>query len=420
MDESQIAGVFQCLAPGVPLHPGDSRYVDLSSVRPEVAGPLAAELTGATGPACRLLAGYRGTGKTTELYRLRTLLEAGPAPRRVSYCAISDYLDTTDIEAPDLLIALVQHLLAEVADAPAGGEAGALTTAVAELDRFIPRLELTEVLFPPGRPRVCGSLKGNENARHLYRQFLRPHLGEFAAAAGRVVAEVQQHFRRAGQGDLVLLVDHLDRLHRAETADGRSRTHERLFVEGAPFLRGLPCSVLFTMPPALIHAPDVDWEHLYGAAPRYLSPVPPGACLSGEQDALGAVLEARLAAAGVDPVQLFAAPELAARLCRASGGVLHTLLQLAQRCVTFAERFPIPAETVQFVLGEVRDNYLTGLRKGAYRDAMRRVAATGTLPEGEGTQDLLDLLAVVEYRTGGPVRYGLSPTLADTPALATR
>jgi hypothetical protein len=56
-------------------------------------------------PVCRMFTGHRGVGKTTELKRIKSMLEDGEAgpPVFVSMLRAEQWMDLQDVEAPDIV-----------------------------------------------------------------------------------------------------------------------------------------------------------------------------------------------------------------------------------------------------------------------------------------------------------------------------
>ena len=60
-------------------------------------------------PMCRLFTGHRGVGKTTELKRVKRILETGGAGRKlfVSFLLAQEWMDLQDVKAPDIIFNIV-------------------------------------------------------------------------------------------------------------------------------------------------------------------------------------------------------------------------------------------------------------------------------------------------------------------------
>lgn len=81
-----ITRLYQACEPLESLHPDDPRWVDFDAVRGEdnVVDSFARDIrrARADGANVKLFSGHRGVGKTSELFRLKALLEKGGDGRR--------------------------------------------------------------------------------------------------------------------------------------------------------------------------------------------------------------------------------------------------------------------------------------------------------------------------------------------------
>ncbi len=105
-DLSAITRLYQVCEPLESLHPTDPRWVNFDDVRGDenVVQVYARSLRRATPERAdfKLFTGHRGVGKTSELYRLKDLLEeavGGKPGFLVVFCDVSDRLDVNDLEA---------------------------------------------------------------------------------------------------------------------------------------------------------------------------------------------------------------------------------------------------------------------------------------------------------------------------------
>ena len=100
--------LYGCLTLG-PLEPTDPQYVPLYEL-PELRNDdpvqlLRFAIEATESPTAQLVSGFRGTGKSTELRRLRRELQL--AGHRVVLCDIEDYLNTgSALDPVDFLYAL--------------------------------------------------------------------------------------------------------------------------------------------------------------------------------------------------------------------------------------------------------------------------------------------------------------------------
>jgi len=108
-----IDRLFRACEPNESLPPTDKRYVDFDAARGDSPAPRYARSLRRANPAkpeVKLLAGHRGIGKTSELLRLKQLLEQ-PAtdenpypPFKVIFFDVNYSLDVNDLDLPDLLV----------------------------------------------------------------------------------------------------------------------------------------------------------------------------------------------------------------------------------------------------------------------------------------------------------------------------
>src|SRR5579883_357386 len=110
MSVPPIARLFRACEPNVAIGPDDPRYVNFDEVRGDnVVMELSRtiRLSGDECSKCYLFPGHRGVGKTSELYRLRHLLERpdslGPAFQTIMF-DVQQALDVNDLDFPDLLV----------------------------------------------------------------------------------------------------------------------------------------------------------------------------------------------------------------------------------------------------------------------------------------------------------------------------
>ena len=110
---SKIDRLFRACEPNESLSPDDPRYVNFDSARGESPAPRYARALRRADPTkadVLLFAGHRGIGKTSELLRLKQLLEQPASaenpypPFKVIYFDVSQTLDINDLDLPDLLV----------------------------------------------------------------------------------------------------------------------------------------------------------------------------------------------------------------------------------------------------------------------------------------------------------------------------
>src|SRR5262249_38893082 len=110
----KLKQIYSVFSPG-PLQPDQNDlYIDLEDVRGNtgIVHRMAQKILLADAPTCQILTGHRGSGKSTELARLRQTLE-GPTDGEhffVVQIQADDELDRNDIDFPEVLIAIVRQV----------------------------------------------------------------------------------------------------------------------------------------------------------------------------------------------------------------------------------------------------------------------------------------------------------------------
>ena len=112
-----LRDAFNAVDPARPLEAGDPRYVDCTDVRgnEDVVATLFNAVTRSDHALHQLCTGHRGSGKSTELRRLKDRLEKDGFA--VIYFEADDELDLNDLKYSDLLLARVHRLKAVQNDA---------------------------------------------------------------------------------------------------------------------------------------------------------------------------------------------------------------------------------------------------------------------------------------------------------------
>src|SRR5207253_4350589 len=87
-------------------------YVDLDKERGDghVVQRLYKRITFGPRPTCQVLAGHKGSGKSTELLKLQQKLDTLTPKHFTVYFSVDEDLDRSDIDFPDLLLAIVGQM----------------------------------------------------------------------------------------------------------------------------------------------------------------------------------------------------------------------------------------------------------------------------------------------------------------------
>lgn len=347
-------------------------YVDLNVGRgfegPDPVAQLQRTIRWTEGATAQLFSGFRGTGKTTELQRLRRELTADGAPFVVLYVNANSYLNlSTPIDVSDFLMAVAGGVDEALRASDKLAERPSTESVWTRFAHFMRKtqVDLNELGLSTG-PELAGvTLKANLKADPTFKQRLQRQMaGHLGALTDEVHGFIQECVERVRSGwgpdwQLVVLFDSLEQLRGAnanetEVADSAVtvfQTHaEKLHLPGV--------HVVYTVPPWLkIRAPAVaSMFHESAQIPCVKVREPDGAPFQPGLDALTALVERRMPAWP----QVFGERAVIEQLALDSGGYLRDLLRLMQGVLRQCAGQPLPAgpALVARARADVRNSYL--------------------------------------------------------------
>ncbi len=356
-----------------PLEPDDPRYVRVYDDARIAADDPVAEAEGtiewSVDASVQLFSGFRGTGKSTELRRLRaSLREAGYL---VLLFDAEDYLNLSiAVDVPDFLLAVAGAL----------GEAvvseGYLTDDPATIsywDRFrefvggIKLEELSaELAAGPAKVAVKANLRSDPGFTRTLQQRMAGHLGSFVADVRAYVHDIVQQLRaaRPDARGIVVMVDSIEHIRGiSANAEEVQESVESLFAVHASKLHLPGLHVIYTVPPWLtVLYPGLSSLYEPGGVQVLPSlkvchrdngaPFEPGV------EILSGVVAARAKAAQGDWTRLLSEDQLR-RICLQSGGHLRDLLAIIGRVLLKARgALPTSDDVVERALADRRSEFL--------------------------------------------------------------
>ena len=402
-----------------PLSPDDKRYISLyedhslAGVDPVEA--LARGVLWTPGQSVQLLSGFRGTGKSTELRRLKKLLE--DEHNIVLLCDMEEHLNlSTPVDVSDFLLAL----------------AGAFSDSVVEQDLLdsplqrswndrltglFDRIDISDLKFQLSPITLKVDLKEDPSFKSTLQKRMSGHIGA-------LVNELRSYFedctkkikqRRTIEPEVVLLVDSVEHIRGTSVnAQEVQSSVETLFASHAEKLHLPGLHVVYTVPPYL----KVRYGNL-GAlyAPGGVQMLPAfklrkrdGRRLQRNYDAM-----ARLVAARGDWKRLLGDRALLDRLIGYSGGHLRDLLNLVAGVLRLAERLPVDENMVDAAIHQMRNEFLPiagddakwlAEIAGSHQTALSSAKELPTLAR------FLDTHLALCYRNGEEW-YDIHPLIAD-------
>jgi AAA ATPase domain len=334
------------------LEKGSNYYIDLAAARGEnvVKRMRRAIALSPNKPTYQLLSGQIGSGKSTELLRLK--LELEQQGFAVIYCAVDQYLQIDDFGLAELGLVILKLILQQLESKGDSISLTYLPNAIAEVEKWMRIIPSINISTSGQRlQRILQTLQDNDQSRRQLHHHLETGLTNLLIVAiEEVTAIAVDRVKQTGKKGLVILVDNLDRLS-LEQAD-------LIFGKGGKYLRQFQCHTIYTLP-LLAIATLNDQLSLKGNTAIAL----PNLQLCDRDDVvhpeslnlLRQVVLARMLPNTAPELRLdqvtacFDHCETLDRLCLASHGHLPYLLSLLQGCLRSQDP-PIALDTLNQVL----------------------------------------------------------------------
>ena len=363
-----------------PLRPLEADETDLYvdwqeqlDIADDVKGRLANSIARSPGPVTRLFTGHRGSGKTTELNRVRQRLQDGLGGRRVfvSMLFAERWVHLDDVQPEDLVFQIVRQLVADLKQAGfTFAETSFRNTLGGLRDFFRGRAALDSADVGVDPLSISLRFEAFPTARKEFRNLLQGLLPtiydltntEILSKARAWLAEPEH----GGYADIAIIVDQLDRIPR-KPLNGYTN-HENLFLDHAGPLRAMNCDVLYTIPIELAYSrAHARLQDEYGSAILAL-PAVPVSTRGGEEfspgvEVLHEIVRRRADKAGVGLEEVFVEPDLLDEVLRRSGGHIRGLFVMLLSILDRAAELPITRATTQRGLRSAATDLAVPLRQ---------------------------------------------------------
>lgn len=426
--------VAQC-DPDRPLQAGDPLYVELDDGTPVRGGDGTSCIdemertilySEPMRPTCQLFTGFPGTGKTTELNRLRARFDANkPFGAHTLAVDFQEYIDPyVPISITDVLRVLA-YSLDRAAAVAESRDPDAQPGYPRRFFEFLTRTEvdLKEIGFEAYGASLMLELKNNPIFRQKVESALALRFQAFAREATETIAEAVVRIRKAtGAARIILLVDGLEKLRpvREEDRPIIENAVETLFVQHASWLR-VPCDVIYTFP-LWLRFRATPLGALYDREPYVLPMVKVGTQDGAEFEPglakLCEIVRKRIADDRVFGPLQGEIPAVLREVLRASGGYPRDLLRMVRELLWTTKKFPTtPADTAR-ILSRIGESYAQAIRSPD-AELLAEIAQTHALPRGDGARlavfgRLLDQWLILAYRNGHEW-YDLHPLVRRAP-----
>jgi len=378
-----------------PLDPcakGETRYVPLDHAGRDEVDTVHSTISLAYRTTTQLLSGPAGSGKTTELYRLRGML--ADEGYTVVMMEVSNYVNqSSEIDVTDFLIALGLACGEQLVPAEEQRRRG----FSARFRDFLSRVKVSvdiagmkgEISADGASVELAGvgveidlkkELKSSEPFVAELRRKLAFQIGELYGEVAAYLRELVGHNKetRPDSAGVVVIVDSLEKMHGTVANDDRVQSSvEALFVHHSSKLRFASHHMVYTVPAYLAFT---DPGMLPYDGPVRPVPIPQVTNPAGEQDDKAKATVAALKDAvrrRVPWADLLADEKLLEHVIHTSGGHLRDLFQILQEVITlaFSRRLELPvgADAVDEALARVGHGFASITREDA--NFLRWIAA---------------------------------------------
>jgi hypothetical protein len=413
-----------------PLDYGDAEarkyYIDFSSVR---EGNITKELGRTIArlspdkPTCQLFTGHIGSGKSTELQRLKA--ELAQQGFHAVYFESSQVLEMADVDVTDILLAIARSVSESLEAAQIKLKPGYFANLFTEIGGFLQTpIEFSEAKFslPGGIAEITAKAKDSPKLRSQLRQYLEPRTNGILEAINKeILAPGTERLKQRGKKGLVVIIDNLDRLDNSLKPTGHFQP-EYLFVERGEQLNQLNCHVVYTIPLVLRFSNALGrLMNRFGREPQALPMVPVQVRSGGEcKEGMAQLQQMVLARAFPDAnrvervnliPEVFDSPDTLERLCRVSGGHVRNLLVLVSRCLERDDP-PLSRNCIEGVIRQRRNELTLAITEDEW-ELLRQVAQQKTLRGEERYQTLVRDMFVFEYRDSEGSWFDINPILAE-------
>jgi hypothetical protein len=411
-----------------PLAEDDKRealYVPLESARGNspVVEMLAPRIELSETNTVQLLAGHPGSGKSTELHRLRKHLES--QNQFVVFCDVAQSgrdVDLSDFAFPELLVVMLRDLVEAL-------EPLNITLDPSYFADLFPRFknllftkfDIKKLTLKAGLVELAAAVR-TPDSRHKIREIIAPSAKDWLAAANDAFDDARKELKKKNKAGLTLLVDGLDKL--VDDQRNAPGWRDNLYMDRRPEMGGFRANVVYTIPIDLVltsrgniianlyemsQIPVVPMVKLRDPPPK-TKVYTPGVNLFKE------VVARRLEQAQVPKDKVFA-PRVLDQMIKLSGGQLRQLMIMVRDAC--ARSLPVKSETVESVIRGYRLQYSYWLGP-THHKLLQQAGKSGDVPPTDENRDalreLLESRALLHYRNTGQW-YGLNPLLPPLPGI---
>jgi hypothetical protein len=416
--------LYRACEPNEPIGPDDPRHVNFDEVRGDnVVSELAntIQLADENSPKCHLFPGHRGVGKTSELLRLKKLLEA--ATFHAVMFDVQDALDVNDLDFPDLIVYIAAEVQRQLKDAKLPGFSPSTTLLKRWWDELLGLLgsevSIKEAELDAGFAKLALELKNRPTARAELRKKIESRTSSLLDAVNDLLDLAGVELRKQKRAGLVLLIDGLDKLVLRQLDHG-TNTHDRLFHDRCEQMAALSAHVVYTVPISMIYSPRcANIEQTFGAFHKTVAMIRIRGEKKGRVNSktlgmqkLWEMVQLRCKHAGVEMAEAFDVEATCHHLCEMSGGHPRHLLMFLQSAIAKIEALPITRKAAERAVRDYRNSLQREVPTESLPLLRRFLEPQLEIPKDERHQQMLFYLHVFEYMNDRQW-YEVNPVLRE-------
>ncbi len=341
-----------------------------------------------------LFTGHRGSGKGTELTRLKSELEQDFF---VVLFSVTEKLDTRDLQYTDIIFAIGMGLIESAAPEIQNKLPETLLKPIRDFFDEIYKENENKEKFEMGveiKPSILNLLTafarlGKESTS---RTVVRKKLSGVLRQLVNAIDDLARFIERETSKKIVIMVEDLDKLDHDKSS--------KLFLDHGKSLSDLPLHLIYTFPIALRHSNEfMQIEGYFNSFDlpnfkthtRVNQPYPSGL------NSLKEILTKRVSDG------LFEVGTLELLAEKSGGLVRHLLVLTADACIqaTLKNRTKINIADVNIAIGKFRATYSRFLTP-EQKDRLRIIQGDKKIENSDLDRDLLYNLSVLEYRNDDP------------------
>ncbi|MFS8067492.1 MAG: hypothetical protein ACMG6S_14110, partial [Byssovorax sp.] len=402
-----LADAVRLCDPFSPLDPREDErlHEDLNAIRGgDRLGRIVRNIrrAGST-PTLHFLSGHLGSGKTTELLRMKQRLGTAEKDQPLTTTLFLDadtMLDRNDVDLEDILVALWGLVYEQ--------QPAAAAEVLTPIWKSQIRTGLKSFIVNADPPEALKKLLGDMRFPSPdQKQKVRVALGSVTPALieglNQALALIARTPPNDEAGAVVVLIDNLEKL-----SQGQRTSVERLYLERMGALKSLEAHLVITVPLYLCYAATgPSLIGLYGGEIVVLPTIVVRKRVAdgGGDNPAGLAALAHLLEKRVRFDRLFEdRTEAAARIARYSGGCIRHALRLVQGAVNEHDAAPVTGASIERAAGIVQADFERALPE-AYVPVLKQIAKDNRFPDDckeDVKRDLLLHLFVLEYQDGKP------------------